>query len=381
MQEENMKRNLFLSVMALAFVAAAILLIVLPNTPVLAHNSIPLETPTPDATQVVQNANNAITHAQDLLNVVNIFATILAAVLTFLGVVAGILTFLGIRSIREVRASADELRKSVKDVQTEARDTIEALVYLGAGNVHLERNNREEALENFRKAGSLLPKDSRMNYLLGSIYSGLGEFDAAIIALEASRPEETLTQGKVQKELGLAYRRRGEALGQEDDYDKAIQFLKKAISLNPDDSDTFAILGGLYRRKKEYKQALASYEQAWNLNPNSSYALGNLASLSWYLGKVNEAKMHFQYAEMLVNKRIKRGQPVGFWDYYDLALAQLASGNLADAKKMYTEAIKATPGPVQIDGVLNNLYLLQNANPPLPGLDEIVKMLEDAKTA
>ena len=166
-----------------------------------------------------------------------------------------------------------------------------------------------------------------------------------------------------------------------DDYDKAIQFLKKAISLNPDDSDTFAILGGLYRRKKEYKQALASYEQAWHLNPNSSYALGNLASLSWYLGKVNEAKMHFQYAEMLVNKRIKRGQPVGFWDYYDLALAQLASGNLADAKKMYTEAIKATPGPVQIDGVLNNLYLLQNANPPLPGLDEIVKMLEDAKTA
>ena len=88
----------------------------------------------------------------------------------------------------EVRASADELRKSVKDVQTEAGNTIEALVYLGAGNVHLERNNREEALENFRKAGSLLPKDSRMNYLLGSIYSGLGEFDAAITALEASLP-------------------------------------------------------------------------------------------------------------------------------------------------------------------------------------------------
>lgn len=376
-----MQRSLFLSGVALSLIAVAVLFIALPNTPVLAHSGIQIETPTPDATQLVKNANDAVSHAQDILNVVNIFAAILAAVLTFLGLVAGLLAFFGYKSYGEVHALADELRKSLKDVRAEAGNTREALIYLSVGDRLLDQKNTEEALENYRKAGSLLPKDSQMNYVLGRIYSGVGDYDAAIAALEASHPEETVNQGKVQKELGLAYRRRGEALKQEADYDKAMECLKKAINLNPNDSDTFAILGGLYRRKGEYQQAFASYERAWRLNPGWSYPLGNLGSLSWYLGNLNEAKMYFGYTEVAAGGRIKRGQPEGFWDYYDLALAQLASGNIAEAKHTYTEAIKATPSQVQLDAVLNNLYLLQKAPQHLPGLDEIVKMLEDAKVA
>ena len=388
-----MKRNLFLSAITLLFIAVAILLIVLPNTPVLAHNSIQLETPTPDANQVVQNANDAVSHAQDILNVVNGFTTLLGVVLALLTLVAGVLAFLGYRSYREVRKLTDdmrkeqedmqdELRKNLKAVRAEADNTREALVYLIVGDRLLNQKNKEEALENYGRAGSLLPNDSQMNSVLGRIYSGLGEYDAAIAALEASHPEETVNQGKVQKELGLAYRRRGEAFKQEDDYDKAMKCLQKAMLLNPNDADTFAILGGLYRRKGEYEQAFAFYERAWRLNPGWSYPLGNLASLSWYLGKLNEAKIYFQYTEVAAGGRIKSGQPEGYWDYYDLALAQLASGNLTEAKKTYAEAIKATPpGRVQIDAVLNNLHLLQKAPQTLSGLDEIVKMLADAKVA
>jgi tetratricopeptide (TPR) repeat protein len=149
--------------------------------------------------------------------------------------------------------------------------------------------------------------------------------------------------------------------------------------LNPDDADTLAIIGGLYRRKKEYTQALDFYERAWRVNPGLSYALGNLASLSWFLGNASDALMYFGFTEVAAAGRIKKGQSEGFWDYYDLALARLATGKIAEAKEAYMKAIQETPGNVQFDSVLNNLYLLRGAPQVMPGLDDVVKMIEDAK--
>ena len=257
----------------------------------------------------------------------------------------------------------------------EIKKTREVFIYLGLADLLHSQKNTQEALEYYKKAGSLLPTDAQMNYILGRIYSGMGEYDLAITSLEASHPEETVDQAKVQKELGLAYRRRG----QDADYDKAIEYLKRATILHPNDSDTWAILGGLYRRKKEYLKAYESYENARRIDPDSSYALGNLASLAWYLGKLSISHMYFGYFEVAATTQIKKGQPEVYWAFYDLALAQLAEGKIADAKDTYKKAIAATPGNVQFDAVLSNLYLLQQAPQPLSGVDEIVKMLENAK--
>ncbi len=264
-------------------------------------------------------------------------------------------------------------------MQKEANQTRQALIYIGLGDRLLSQKYTSEALENYKKAGSLLPNDPQINYVLGRIYSSAGDYNAAITTLEASQPEQPTDQAKVLKELGLAYRRRGEALKQDTDYDEAILLLKKAIVLNPDDADALAIIGGLYRRRKEYAQAIDFYERAWRANPGLSYALGNLASLSWYLGKSSDALMYFGFTEVAATGRIKKGQSEGFWDYYDLALAHLATGKIAEAKEAYTKAIQETPGNVQFDSVLNNLYLLQQAPQPMPGLDDVVKMIEDAK--
>ncbi len=139
------------------------------------------------------------------------------------------------------------------------------------------------------------------------------------------------------------------------------------------------MLGGLYRRKEKYTQAFDFYERAWRLDPNSSYALGNLASLFWYQGNVDEARKYFGYAEVATRSRIKKGQESIYWAYYDLALAQLVEENIEEAKRTYAIAVRETPGKSPIDSVLNNLYLLQKAPQPMQGLDDVVKMLEDAK--
>ena len=82
---------------------------------------------------------------------------------------------------------------------------------------------------------------------------------------------------------------------------------------------------------------------------------------------------------MTAATHIKKGQSEIFWDCYDLALAQLALGKVTEATQTYALAIKETPGQVQFEGVLDNLHLLQKAPQAMPGLDSIVKMIEDAK--
>jgi len=365
--------------MIFVLLIAVLSLISASGTPASAQSRLHLASPTPDASTVVNAANAAVSHAQDVLNIDTLFATVLGVVLGLFALVVGALTFLGIRSYREVNELAQHLRTHLDSLQKEAHQTRQALVYIGLGDRLLGQKYTQEALENYKKAGALLPNDPQINYVLGRIYSGAGDYDAAISTLEASRPEQPSDQAKVLKELGLSYRRRGEALKQDADYDEALQLLKKASALNPGDADTLAIIGGLYRRRKEYVQALDFYERAWRANPGLSYALGNLASLSWFRGNVSDAMMYFSFTEVAATGRIKKGQSEGFWDYYDLALAHLATGKIAEAKATYTKAIQETPGNVQFDSVLNNLYLLQQAPQTMPGLDDVVTMIKAAK--
>ncbi|MHB8599789.1 MAG: tetratricopeptide repeat protein [Ktedonobacteraceae bacterium] len=369
-----------------SLLVVVVLFFIFPSVPVFAGSTgaisstfaAPVVTPTPDTTAAVNAANNAVSHAQDLLNIMGWFATILGVVLTLFGLFAIGLGLLGFRSYREVLSLAKDLRTNMEEIRADADKTRSALVYLGLGDRLLSQRDREEALENYKKAGSLLPKDAKLQYMLGRIYSGTGDYDAAIYALESSRPPDDVSQGNVEKELGLAYRRRGRVLNQEADYDTAVLHLKKAVILNPSDSDAQAILGGLYRRKSEYTLAYTHYDRAWKLNPGSSYALGNLASLAWYEGKKDEARRYFEFAEVVATDHIKKGQGEIYWDYYDLALAQLALGKIAEAQKTYVTAIKETPGEAQFDGVLDNLNLLQKAPQAIPGLEDIVKMIKDA---
>ncbi len=300
---------------------------------------------------------------------------------TVLGLAGTVLAILGAFAVAAWWTGLD---KKVNEIvnpllvtfNNEINKTQEALIAFGlAENLLRGQKNTREALVFYKKAGNLLPDNAQMNYVLGHIYSDMGEYDLAITSLEASHPKEIVDQANVQKQLGLAYRRRG----QDSDYSKAIEYLKRATILNPKDSDTWGILGGLYRRRKDYLQAYESYGNARRIDPDSSYAIGNLAGLAWYLGKLSNAHMYFGYFEVAATEQIKKGQPEVYWAYYDLALAQLGEGKIAEAKDTYKKAITLTPGIVQFDSVLDNLNLLKQAPQPLSGLDDIVKMLEDAK--
>jgi tetratricopeptide (TPR) repeat protein len=299
---------------------------------------------------------------------------------------------------REHVNQINQLEQEAKDKQTALVRTQQALVYLGLGDRLYNQKDIKNAVAAYKKVASLLPDDPQINYVLGRIYSGAEYFDDAINSFEAAlKVQPDLPE--VEMELGLAYRRRGEYQKgpNEDalrtiDYAKAIEHLQRATELSSNHKasfatlsgldrpeDAFATIGGLYRRKGEYEKALEYYEQAYRINPSSSYALGNVASLSWYLVKLDKAREYYILTEALAKVRNMTPHPEDYWDYYDLALAQLVLGKTNEAKDTYRIAIEKTPGVVPIDSVLDVLRLLQKAKDPIPGLNDVIEMIEKAK--
>ena len=104
-----MRRKLFVGSIASLLIVVA-LLFIFPGIPVFAGSTgtiasafaAPVVSPTPDTTAAVNAANNAVSHAQDLLNMMGWFATILGVVLALFSVFAIVIGFLGFRSYGRV---------------------------------------------------------------------------------------------------------------------------------------------------------------------------------------------------------------------------------------------------------------------------------------
>ncbi|MDQ6643763.1 MAG: tetratricopeptide repeat protein, partial [Chloroflexota bacterium] len=399
---------------ALLAILLSTLLVVVPGSHALAHNTIFTETPTatPDANQILNQANQATTEAQRTLNVISIILGFFSFIVGILAILAGVLTSVGIILINRYRKQLNEERQQLSEEREEAikkrtdmDNTLKAVVYLGLGDRLYDQDKKQEAVAIYRKVGSLLPGDSEINYSLGRIYSGSEYYEDAIATFNAALSANP-NFAEAEMELGLAYRRRGEAQKEPDaevlrnaDYDQAVTHLKRAINLRPNYEDALAGLGAAYRRmgdkerdtkaREYYEQAKEYYKQAHMADPSSSYALGNVASLSWFLGEQKAANSYFTLAEAVAKVRIMNAgrSPEIYWDYYDLALAQLVIGTVTkdeatkdEAIKTYHTAIQLTPGTVQLNSVLNNLYLLQKARDSVDRLDIVIALLVAGKS-
>jgi tetratricopeptide (TPR) repeat protein len=413
-----MQRKHLLFAVALLAILLSILLVVVPESHAMAHNTIFIETPTatPDANQILNQANtvatqadHTATEAQNTLNVVNFVLALFSIIIGILGLISGALVAYAFRIINRYRKQLDEGQSEMAKMRTAMNNTQKAVVYLGLGDRLYNQDRKQEAVAIYRKVGSLLPGDAEIHNVLGRIYSGTGYYEDAIKSFETTLAADP-NFAEAHMEIGLAYRRRGDAQKGPDaetlrkaDYDEARIHLKRAIDLRPNYEDALAGLGAVYRRMGDderlsqhdakarecYEQARDYYRQAQIADPSSSYALGNVASLSWFLGEKNAANNYFTLAEAVARIRIMNAgrSPEIHWDYYDLALAQLVLGTLNknettkdEAIKTYHTAIQLTPGPVQFDSVLNNLYLLQKAQERIDRLDTVISMLRAAKS-
>ncbi len=367
------------------------------------YNAMGVKTSTPPTNdQLAQQIQN-------MLNLIDFVALIFTAALTLAGVV-GVRRFQDFeKDTTERKKELDDKRKEIENLQKEmqekinaigelrvyvelqesvtksVKDTNRALLYLILGNQLVEQKKVAAAIDAYEKVKALQPRDPQVNYILGRTYRGISSYDQAISCLETAVIEEP-DFAPAHLELGMAYRNRADKLYQvlqdelrhEEEYDRAIEQMKLAIRLQPNDWEALGALAGLYRRAKDYRHALIYYKRVCEVQPDSSYALGNIAILAWHEGDRQTALETFRFTEELATRRIEAASSYDpYWDYYDRGMARLVLGSKNAALADYRAAIGLTRSPEHFKSVLDGLKFFKEVEDryPINGLDEVIEMV------
>jgi len=116
------------------------------------------------------------------------------------------------------------------------------------------------------------------------------------------------------------------------------------------------VLGGLYKRRGQFGQALEAYKQVTEVTPESSYGYGNLALL--YMKKNERDLMLKTYERVEKIAATEAAAEAGnFWGYADLTVARYALGKVAEARQALPMAISLAPldSPYMLQGLLDTL--------------------------
>ncbi len=151
------------------------------------------------------------------------------------------------------------------------------------GLCYLAKDDPEQAIVHFKRALELNPDYSPAKNNLGSAYIALQEWDKAIACFEeASRDLLYATPFFPLSNLGYVYFRKG-------DYDRAIEYYRRALRLKPDFPKALHGLGQVYLEKGEVSKALLYLRKAASLVPNAAPVLYDLGRALEQDGRYIEA--------------------------------------------------------------------------------------------
>ncbi len=150
--------------------------------------------------------------------------------------------------------------------------------------------------------------------------------------------------------------------------------MREALELNETDVELHGILGGLLKRKEDYAGALRHYRRAYDLEPDSLYALVNLGAISAALGDVGEARQWYELVWGRCKGLIGRGG-ADYWTYICGGEAAVALNDEDSAIRIYREAIALKP-PIedlrsateQLEFLLASRFAVETARAVLPTL-------------
>ncbi len=284
------------------------------------------------------------------------------------------------------------LQESIGDLQKinqTITDAHKAVLDLMIGSQLVEQGRLDTVITIYEQVKSSQPIDPQINYILGQTYSRIGAYDKAIVCLEiAVKQDQDFALAHF--ELGLAYRQLANTRYSnpqdkqlwDQQYEKAIEHMERAVKLLPHDDVIPVTLGGTYRRMKDYGNAIRCFQDTLKLNGTSAYALGNLACLAWHEGKLDLARATFRKTEEAATQRIlAKSSYEPQWDFYDRAMSRLALGCKMEALEDYRIALNLTQNIAYLESVLSGiLFLLEVRDThPIDGLDEVLHMVQDEK--
>jgi len=231
-----------------------------------------------------------------------------------------VIELLNVKNFFEAFNMIDDILKN----EDEKEDVIEILET--AGENFIDEEDNESAEKVFKKEILIEPLNGHFN--LGLVYLNVNKNDDAILNFKKSI-EYGNNSSDVYKFTGMAYMNK-------EDYDNAIKFLNKAISIE-ENFENNHYLGLAYLGKEDYDNAIKFLSKACNIKENYETL--------HYLGLAYLGKEDYDNAIKFFTKSIERN--ADFADaYYYRGMAFYATGNEREAMKDYKKACE-----------LNNEYI------------------------
>jgi len=226
------------------------------------------------------------------------------------------------------------------------------------------KNQRGEDLFSAAKAAST--PDERLRLLIEAANANPNRSDILLnLGIEYRKQSQHHESQSVLKKavllepkLSVLHRELGVTYGKKGDLDAAVESLEEAVRLDQNDPEALRNLGGALRRLgmksapssidwTVLERSRDSYAKAGVVDPYDTYALLNVAKLEFLLSK-NDPSRHqiaakkFEDLKPLCQFNVSQ-DPNDPWRRFDLADAHLFSGELANAKRLYKEAIDIIP--------------------------------------
>jgi serine/threonine protein kinase/tetratricopeptide (TPR) repeat protein len=154
-----------------------------------------------------------------------------------------------------------------------------------------------------------------------------------------------------------------------------VDAFKEVIRINPSHSGAFVNLATCFKAMKRYQDALTSYRQAFELNPEQltgTYVNSEYGFMLVALGKVDEARKTFE--KMLQQENDKKA--VG---YRSLALLDMSLGTYSHATEFLQEAIRLRQGSHQKLSEFRDRLFLANAWRTMGNQDEFKQEMREVE--
>jgi tetratricopeptide (TPR) repeat protein len=255
-----------------------------------------------------------------------------------------------------------------------SKDAQNAAILLNLGFAYYKTGRTADAAARFEQAAALAPqfKDQAI-LLLASCYNSLGKYKKAIAALSPFENEKSADEafnylygtaligdGETARGAVVINRilSRGDSaearllLGttklQAHDHESALADLEKAIALNDRLPGAHVRLGELLLAMGEIARAAAAFRQELVLDPTDFVSNLNIGVLAKQDQEYSDARLYLE--------RALKSRPGDPGVRYQLALLDLATGGLDQARKSLETMIGESPAFAEVHGTLATIY-------------------------
>lgn len=199
-------------------------------------------------------------------------------------------------------------------VEKEIPDKKDAEYHIKLAEEYVEKNQFNEAIEEYTKAIALKPDDASLYYARASCYEqnaqigkAIKDYEQLVIILCNSLDDFENTPKKVWREIDVYLYLKSliDLYEQENRLEDAIKFCSKVISLRPKDSFLYYLRANLYEKLKQYDMAIRDFTKQIELEPDNANRYVYRGSVYALMGQFREAKVDYQKACDLENEELK----------------------------------------------------------------------------